>query len=71
MRDDGWEALSESDRSDFAGFIAMADDVRARPVREEYPELSALWQEAFRRAVFGEEDVEGILSDIAVRMPGR
>jgi multiple sugar transport system substrate-binding protein len=71
VRDDGWEALSESDRSDFGGFIAMAGDVRARPVREEYAELSALWQEAFRRAVFDEEDVAGVLSDIAARMPGR
>jgi ABC-type glycerol-3-phosphate transport system substrate-binding protein len=69
VREDGWDALSEEDRADFAGFIAMTEHVRPRPVREDYPEISALWQEAFERAVLRGEDAEATLADISTRMP--
>ncbi|MBN1476601.1 extracellular solute-binding protein [Candidatus Sumerlaeota bacterium] len=69
VREDGWDSMSEADRADFAGFIAMAEYVRPRPVREDYPDISALWQEAFERAVLRGEDAETTLADIASRMP--
>jgi hypothetical protein len=34
------------------GFAEMRDDVRARPELPDDPELSRLWQQAFRAVVF-------------------
>jgi multiple sugar transport system substrate-binding protein len=70
VREDAWDALGEAERGQFAGFIAMRGDIHARPVSESYPEISALWQEAFRRVVFEGEASEAVMADIAARMPG-
>jgi len=45
----------------FEGFAAMKDDVRPRPARTDYAELSRLWQRAFRAVVFEHADPEATL----------
>jgi ABC-type glycerol-3-phosphate transport system substrate-binding protein len=48
-----------------AGYAAMQGDVRPRPERPDYPELSRLWQQAFRAVVFEGADVEATLGRAA------
>ena len=60
-RELGWfsarrDVAAESDSTVLAGFAAMRSDVRARPERPDYAEISRLWQQAFRAVVFEHAD---------------
>lgn len=44
--------IAISDDPLFAGFAALRDDVRSRPLRPDYPRLSRAWQQAFRAVAF-------------------
>jgi ABC-type glycerol-3-phosphate transport system substrate-binding protein len=57
-----------------AGFTAMRDAVRPRPRLPEYPVLSRLWQDAFRRVVFERAEPAATLTAAAeelARIPRR
>lgn len=45
-----------------AGYAAMSADVRPRPERSDYPEISRQWQRAFRRVAF-----DGVEPELALR----
>jgi ABC-type glycerol-3-phosphate transport system substrate-binding protein len=70
VRDLGWS----SPRSDVGpdevnaastGFAAMRPFVRSRPSRPDYPQLSRLWQRAFRAVAFEHARPEAALADAA------
>jgi multiple sugar transport system substrate-binding protein len=56
IRDEGWEAMTPQDREDFAGFLAMRREVRARPNVIAYERISQIWQDGFYRMVFDDAD---------------
>jgi len=51
-----------------AGFAAMRDAVRPRPERTDYPRVSWLWQESFRRVVFERADPMSVAQTAAYRL---
>lgn len=68
IRDEGWLAMTERDRADFAGYLAMKDDVHARPNVPYYPEVSQIWQDGFYRIVFDGEDAATELARMQERI---
>ncbi len=55
IREEGWEAFSEEDRTLYAGFLAMREHVRARPNVAAYAEISQVWQEGIHAILFDDE----------------
>jgi trehalose transport system substrate-binding protein len=52
IREEGWEAMSEADKRDFSGFLAMHSDVRARPNVPYYEQVSQIWQNGIYNILF-------------------
>lgn len=64
IRDEGWAVMTEQDRQDFAGFLAMKEVIRARPNLVYYPEVSQIWQNGFHRIVFENEEPAFVLKSM-------
>lgn len=64
-RQTAWDALDEGTRRAAQGFIAMKDDVHARPLVADYERISALWQTTLARVLFDEVKPEQALRDLA------
>jgi ABC-type glycerol-3-phosphate transport system substrate-binding protein len=62
IRPEGWEAMTEQDRRDFAGFLAMRREVRARPDVAEYQQISRIWQDGFHDIIFEDADPAATLA---------
>jgi trehalose transport system substrate-binding protein len=52
IREEGWEAMSDTDKRDFSGFLAMRGDVRARPNVPYYEQVSQIWQNGIYNILF-------------------
>jgi len=68
VRPEGWEAMTDQDREDFAGFLDMRREVRARPSRIDYQEISRIWQNGFHDMVFEDADPEAVLAEMQKRI---
>jgi ABC-type glycerol-3-phosphate transport system substrate-binding protein len=62
-------AMASSDEL-LAGYRESRSFARPRPERADYPEISRLWQEAFRAVAFGGEDPDEALRAAARAMRG-
>ncbi len=61
IRDEGWKGLTEKDKRDFSGFLAMRNFVRARPSVSFYPKVSQIWQDGFCRIIFEKQSIPVVL----------
>lgn len=68
IRSEAWQAMSEQDRRDFSGFLAMKDAVFARPNVPFYPQVSQIWQDGFYRIVFRGENPAVVLKEMQARV---
>jgi ABC-type glycerol-3-phosphate transport system substrate-binding protein len=68
MRPEGWEAMTEQDREHFVGFLAMRQEVRARPNRVDYQDISRIWQDGFHEMIFEDADPAATLSEMQKRI---
>ena len=64
IREEGWEAMSESDKRDFSGFLAMRGDVRARPNVPYYEQVSQIWQNGIYNILFEGENAKQTLTEM-------
>lgn len=68
IRDEGWQALSDEDRTAYGGFLAMREDVRARPNVPYYSEVSRAWQNAVHQMLFEDAPIEATLQQLDARI---
>ncbi len=64
IRDEGWKGLTEKDKRDFSGFLAMRNFVRARPSVPFYPKVSQIWQDGFYRIIFEKQSIPVVLKQM-------
>jgi ABC-type glycerol-3-phosphate transport system substrate-binding protein len=67
-RASAWGELDEKTRQEAGGFIAMKDQVRARPLVQNYDKISVLWQTAVAQVIFEGEDPERALHNLSLSM---
>jgi ABC-type glycerol-3-phosphate transport system substrate-binding protein len=65
---EGWETLSDDDRRDYAGFLAMRNHVRPRPGLPHYNDLSRIWQNGVYRVLFEGEDPAATLRAMGLKI---
>lgn len=64
IREGGWEAMSDSDRTVYAGFLEMRDHVRSRPNIERYPQISHVWQQGLYKILFNDQPADKVLVEM-------
>jgi len=64
IRDEGWKGLTEKDKRDFSGFLAMRNFVRARPSVPFYPKISQIWQDGFYEIIFEKRNLSIVLKQM-------
>jgi trehalose transport system substrate-binding protein len=62
IRPEGWERMSEPDKVDYAGFLAMRDYVRPRPNVPYYEQVSQIWQDGIYEILFEGHDAKQTLA---------
>lgn len=70
VRAEGWDSLGKLDRELLEGFIAMQDNVRARPRLAEYEDISIIWQEGVRGILFRDKDVATTAKEMQEKIDG-
>jgi ABC-type glycerol-3-phosphate transport system substrate-binding protein len=66
IRPEGWEQMSEADKVDYAGFLAMRGYVRARPNVPYYEQVSQIWQDGIYKILFEGHDAKQTLAGMQV-----